>query len=65
MGAILDALQLHDARLSLGDSWMVWDEVNREWVVYSHPYGLRTRVVGRSEDEDRAVWILTGKQESE
>ena len=56
---ILDLLETTDARVTLGNRWMVWDSINDIFIVYScKPYQKKTRVVRETAYESEAVNAL-------
>jgi hypothetical protein len=47
------------ARVSVGRTWLVWDEIYKEWVVYTHPYcAKKVKVLYRGGSEEDAVKVL-------
>ncbi len=59
---IVEALQAHDSTLRLDASgrWLVWDEVDKVWVVYGSSYRKGVEVVYYGDSEDVAVAVLMG-----
>jgi hypothetical protein len=58
---IIDVLKLEggvNPRLTVGDSWLVWDEAYSLWVIYRQQYGRRVEAIGTSSDEAMAVAML-------
>lgn len=52
-------LKTTNARISLGDKWLVWDETYKEWAVYGRKFAQRnTRVIERTEYEATAIAAL-------
>jgi hypothetical protein len=47
-----------NARLSVGDSWLVWDETYMQWVVYRQQRGQRVKYYDSSLDEAKACRLL-------
>jgi hypothetical protein len=47
-----------NARLTVGDSWLVWDETYGKWVVYRQQYGQRVKQYDSSFDESVACYML-------
>lgn len=58
---IIEALQVEfgSVRLSVGDKWLVWNDVQRLWFVYQRKYrAKRTVVLIDTESEEEAVAVL-------
>lgn len=57
---IVDALMDGELdRISKGDRWMFWDDMNMEWVVLERPKHKKTNtVLAYTDDEEVAVAAL-------
>ncbi len=59
---IIDLLKDENARVTIGRSWLVWDDSDdsaKEWVVYTQIWGAKkARVLYRGESEEDAVKVL-------
>ena len=59
MDAVTKALMTKDVRLSAATRWLVFDEINDEWVVYEHKYRARNVTeVARTENQETAIEAL-------
>ena len=52
------------ARLSLGNSWLVWDEASEEWAIYRQKYGERVKLYALVSTEEWAVGRLIEANET-
>jgi hypothetical protein len=58
---IIDVLKLEggvNARLTVGDSWLVWDESYSLWVIYRQQRGKRVEAITTISNESMACRIL-------
>lgn len=56
---IIDLLKDENARVTIGRSWLVWDDSTKEWVVYTQLWGAKkARVLYRGDSEEDAVKVL-------
>ena len=59
MTGIIRALMTRDVRLSTGSRWLVFDEINDEWVIYEHKYRARNVTeVAHAKDQEVAIKAL-------
>lgn len=54
----VELLKSYNARLSLGNSWLVWDEKEEEWLIYRQKHGERVKQFDSTFDEELAVKML-------
>lgn len=60
---IVDAMKNHNLRLSIGNSWMYWDEDEEIWVVLSRKPGQRkNRTRYEGVDELQAIEKLVKEE---
>lgn len=62
---IIDVLKETNARVSVGNRWLVWNDADL-WVVYEHTYyAKRVKTICVTADEDEAVAALLDEEESD
>ena len=61
----LDALKdMFGLRITHEDRWMIWDMAEEAWIVYQRKHRAKnTKVLIQTEDEEKAVKILLGKDD--
>lgn len=56
---IAEFIKKYNCRLSIEDSWLVYNDISRMWVVYNHKrYAKKSTVIIETEDEEEAVRAL-------
>lgn len=56
---VIEFLKSENSRLSCGNRWMCWDNID-DWTVRENPYGSKVNVVYRGESLDEALEVLKG-----
>lgn len=57
--AIVEAMKKYDIRLSVGNTWMYYDEDEMVWVVLNKEYGKKkNKTLYKGTDESEAVEAL-------
>lgn len=56
---IIECLKEDYARVSIGNRWIVWDEMDKMWVVYESKYrAKKSTIICRTDCESKAIAAL-------
>lgn len=57
---IIECLKKENSRLTLGNRWLVWDEIYETWYVYEHKYrAKKSEIIHCCTFEEDAIRVLT------
>jgi len=58
MSEIIKFLQIENSKVSFDNKWLYWDEVSSMWVIKQQNYHQKTKILGVTENEEKAIRIL-------